>query len=86
MKHLLDVSKLEPCEPLERTLAASQALVAGDYLQVKHRREPKLLYPLLEKAGFSWSSREVAPSSYEIYIWRKGDSSAESEVSNAFHS
>lgn len=51
MEHRLDVSELEPCEPLERTLAAITLLETGDYLRVLHRREPHLLYPLLEKAG-----------------------------------
>lgn len=51
MEYCLDVSNLEPCEPLERTLAAVARLEAGDYLRILHRREPHLLYPLLEKEG-----------------------------------
>ena len=47
----LDVSELEPCEPLERTLAALAGLGSGDYLRVLHRREPRLLFPLLERQG-----------------------------------
>ena len=57
MEHRLDVRDLEPCEPLERTLEALQQLERGDQLTVLHRREPHLLYPLLEKAGFTWSTQ-----------------------------
>ena len=47
MEHLLDVSTLEPCEPLELTLSATRDLSTGDYLKVVHRREPHPLFPLL---------------------------------------
>jgi uncharacterized protein (DUF2249 family) len=77
MEHTLDVSMLEPCEPLERTLAAIQKLGEGDFLRVIHRREPHLLYPMLEKAGFAWCIHPGGPSRYEIFIWRRGDSAAE---------
>ena len=77
MEHQLDVSDLEPCEPLERTLEAVTLLKAGDFLRVQHRREPHLLYPLLEKGGFSWSTLPGQKSRFEILIWRRGDHSAE---------
>lgn len=78
MKHCLDVSDLEPCEPLERTLAAIALLKTGDFLRVLHRREPHLLYPLLEKGGFAWLTRSGETSRFEILIWRRGDKRAES--------
>ncbi|MES9858547.1 MAG: DUF2249 domain-containing protein [Sedimenticola sp.] len=80
MKIDLDVSMLEPCEPLERTLEAIQALLPGQYLRVVHRREPKLLYPMLEKAGFEWRCREQDANLFNIYIWRNGDEEAEAEM------
>lgn len=76
MEKKLDVSMLEPCEPLERTLAAVQELGAGDYLRVIHRREPHMLYPLLEKSGFKWRCREAESGLFTIYIWKDGDSVA----------
>lgn len=78
MEHSLDVSSLEPCEPLERTLEAVTRLRSGDYLRVLHRREPHLLYPLLEKGGYSWTTRSGQESQYVILIWRQGDQHAES--------
>ena len=76
MEKYLDVSMLEPCEPLERTLAAIAELDEGDYLKVRHRREPHLLYPMLEQNGFAWRCVETAPDQYHILIWRAQDSAA----------
>ena len=77
MKHSIDVSMLEPCEPLERTLAALKELGSGDYLHVIHRREPLLLYPLLEQGGFDWRTRPGGPAGYEVFIWHQDDHVAE---------
>ncbi|OQX31617.1 MAG: Clp protease ClpB [Candidatus Sedimenticola endophacoides] len=77
MKRVLDVSMLEPCEPLERTLEAIAGLAPGDYLLVLHRRRPNLLFPLLEQAGFCWHCREGGAAGYEIFIWRQDDAAAE---------
>lgn len=80
MEHQLDVSELEPCEPLQRTLAALQLLAKGDYLRVIHRREPHLLYPLLEKSGFQWRTRTGGKASFEILIWRQDDADARDQA------
>lgn len=80
MEHSIDVSMLEPCEPLERTLAAVQQLVVGDYLRVIHRREPHPLYQLLEKGNFSWHTIEHDADNYEIYIWHQDDRVAEQVI------
>ena len=80
MKVKLDVSALEPCEPLERTLQAIEDLNPGDYLHVIHRREPKLLFPLLEKRGVGWHCREGGPAGYEVFIWLSDDEVAEAQV------
>ncbi|MCB1857931.1 MAG: DUF2249 domain-containing protein [Gammaproteobacteria bacterium] len=82
MERLLDVSQLEPCEPLQQTLSAVADLGEGDFLRVLHRRDPLPLYPLLEQAGFGWLTRAGSPGNYEIYIWRHTDLAAEAEVSS----
>ncbi len=71
---------LEPCEPLERTLAAIQELGPGDWLRVIHRREPHILYPMLEQSGFVWRTLPGGESEYEIFIWRRGDVVAEAAI------
>lgn len=70
-EQLLDVRSLEPPEPLEHALQAATALEPGERLRMIHRREPCLLYPLLERQGFAHDTRAVAEDHYEILIWRK---------------
>ena len=73
MERRIDVSMLEPCEPMERTLEAIRRLGPGDYLRVMHRREPTPLFPLLEQAGFRWLCGPGQESAVEVLIWRMGD-------------
>ncbi len=80
MEHHLDVSLLEPCEPMERILTAIKDLPEGDYLRVIHRREPYPIYPMLEQAGFVWRTESCGPSEFRIFIWRRGDVAAETSV------
>ena len=80
MEQILDVSMLEPCQPLEQSLEAVRTLLAGDFLKVIHRREPSLLFPMLEQMGFSWRSRQTGNARFEILIWRSSDGVAESQV------
>ncbi|MDX1593971.1 MAG: DUF2249 domain-containing protein [Gammaproteobacteria bacterium] len=79
----LDVSGLEPCEPLERTLAAAEALGPGEYLRVLHRREPLPLFPLLEQLGCAWHCRPGTETAYEVLVWRRGDEVAEAATAEA---
>lgn len=82
MEHYLDVSMLEPCEPMEQTLAAIERLTEGDYLKVIHRREPHLIYPMLEQAGFAWRTEPGGPSEFQVFIWRRDDRIAEQAVTS----
>jgi uncharacterized protein (DUF2249 family) len=77
-KRVLDVSQLEPCEPLERILDAIPNLQAGEYLQVLHRMEPYPLYEILTQQGYAWRTQAGQNVPIEIYIWRNGDTEAES--------
>lgn len=77
---LLDVSMLEPPEPMERVLAAVDELKRGDYLHLLHRREPFPLYPILEEMGFAYVTRPGHITAYEVFVWRRGDLSAEQEA------
>jgi uncharacterized protein (DUF2249 family) len=80
METVLDVSMLEPCEPLERTLKAVQDLGEGGYLKVVHRREPNLLFPIIEREGFRWRCLPQEKGLFVIYIWRSTDAVAEREA------
>ena len=77
MEHRVDVSDLEPPEPLERVLEAVERLARGDFVRMLHRREPMLLYPILAERDFAWSTRRGTRSEFEVLIWRSGDAAAE---------
>lgn len=79
MEQFLDVSMLEPCEPLERSVDAARKLVQGDFLHILHRQEPRLLFPLLQDSGYRWEKRFSARG-HEIYVWRENDPVAEQQV------
>jgi hypothetical protein len=85
---VLDVSALEPPRPLELALAAVNALGPGEFLCLLHRREPCLLYPALERAGFAQVTRAVEATrdsdvAFRIYVWRRADTAAQMAVQRA---
>lgn len=83
MERLLDVSELEPCEPMERTLEAVEELGPGDYLRVLHRREPFPLYRILTERGFEHRTVPGEHTAFEIFIWRGTDEQARQAVDRA---
>ncbi len=66
----LDVSALEPPEPLTAALAAAEALAPGEQLQLRHRRDPCLLYANLARRGFAWRDEVREEGRVELIIWR----------------
>jgi uncharacterized protein (DUF2249 family) len=67
----IDVSGLEPPEPMERIFARLSQLQAGQLLRVRHRREPFPIYPMLAQAGFDHCCVRTGAESFLIYIWPK---------------
>lgn len=67
----LDVSRLEPPEPMVQALAALRELGADEYLVIAHRREPVPLYDLLPGLGFRHRVQQGAATAFEIVIWRQ---------------
>ena len=76
-ERLLDVSDLEPPEPLVLTLEAAGGLQAGEYLRMRHRRDPCLLFDNLRERGLAWLVRHGRDPAVEVFIWRGGDVEAE---------
>ena len=72
-ERVLDVSELEAPEPFRMAVAAIEALEAGQFLRLCHRREPFPLYETLARMGFSHRVRDGARTKYEILIWRADD-------------
>ncbi len=79
----LDVSMLEPCEPLERSQEAAATLEPGEFLHIRHRREPFPLYDLLERQGMVHHTVVRGPGAVEIFVFRRGDAVAEAAVEEA---
>ncbi len=76
MKHYLDVSQLEPPEPMERILGEVKTLHVGHFLHIFHWREPFPLYSLLESMNLCWLTDADDQGMYHIVIWQNDDSMA----------
>lgn len=69
----IDVSGLEPPEPMVQVLAALRVLRADEYLVIAHRREPVPLYDLLPGLGFQRRTRPGTATEFEVLVWRAGE-------------
>jgi len=77
-ERILDVSALEPCEPLKRILEALEELDEGEYLRVLHRMEPLPLYRILAQQGFAWRLEKGEKTPIELFIWQDQNSDQKS--------
>ena len=77
---LLDVSELEPPEPLVLAREGIDQLGPGQYLRMLHRRDPCLLYGNLEDNHFNYFQRKGSTRLVELFIWRKNDPEAVAAV------
>lgn len=66
----LDVSALEPPQPMVEILGKLPELGDEDVLVVRHHREPVPLYAHLEEAGFSHSIEKLGEGDYRLRVWR----------------
>lgn len=64
----LDVCGLEPPEPMERVLEALSTLAVGQSLLMLIDREPRPLYRILDKNGFTHAAHMRDDHLYEIRI------------------
>ena len=77
---LLDVSDLEPPEPLELTLEAADNLKPGQSLRMLHRRTPCILYGNLDDNDFKYFQRKGLTTAVEVFIWHDDDAEAAAAV------
>lgn len=68
-EQVIDVSALEPPEPMERILDTLADMAPDDWLRVRHRRDPTPLYRILRDMGYRWERRHLGPGRFEILIW-----------------
>lgn len=71
MERQVDARWLPPPEPMERVLAALDALAPGDHIRLLIHREPYPLYDLLRVWGYRHSTKVCDDGSYEIVISRQ---------------
>jgi len=76
VERVLDVADLEPCEPMERSLAAMRTLDLGDHLRILMRQEPFPLYGLIASGGYEHRTIPGIEHAFEVFVWRAGDSEA----------
>ena len=65
----IDVSELEPPEPMEQIFARLRELQPGQLIRVRHRREPFPIYPMLEQAGYKHYCIPSGTEAFLIYVW-----------------
>lgn len=70
----IDVSELEPPQPMTVILEALNKLPKGHFLVVNHRRKPVPLFSLLAEQDYCWRHQLEAEEKHCIFIWHKQDS------------
>lgn len=68
---VLDLTGLEPPEPLERVLDALSGLDPAQQLCMLIEREPRPLYRILDTNGFAHKTHYRPDHLYEVLIWHK---------------
>ncbi|MCC7365064.1 MAG: DUF2249 domain-containing protein [Dehalococcoidia bacterium] len=69
----IDNRGLEPPEPMVRILRALQELNGEGQLVALMDREPHLLFPELERRGYTWSFEKDGQTPYVLTIWKAGE-------------
>ncbi len=75
----LDVSELQPPEPMDIVLNALNELDSGQYIRMIHRMQPHPLYNILMDNGYRYKV-DQSKDLIHIYIWKGADKTAESYV------
>jgi uncharacterized protein (DUF2249 family) len=70
-ERLLDVRDLEPPEPLERVLAELETLAPHERIRMVHRRDPHMLYPILEREHFAHRTLIGDDGLVQVLIWHR---------------
>ena len=67
----LDVTQLEPPEPMIRIFETLPRVDENTILLVHHHREPVMLYEKLEERGYRAVTHKINDNSYEVLILKK---------------
>ena len=80
----LDVSELEPPQPMHKITATLQRLTIGEVLVVKHRRIPVPLFEMLT-GRFEYQCEEITPFHFQLYFWQIEDNKAKLLIETLKH-
>lgn len=75
----LDVSTLEPPQPMHEICQALVELSNDQILHVTHRRKPIPLFEMLDDK-YCYLHREIEEGDHHIWFWHLGDRQAEQQV------
>ncbi|MBT3277650.1 DUF2249 domain-containing protein [Candidatus Thioglobus sp.] len=66
----IDVRDFPPCEPLEISLKAAQALKDSEQVKIIHKQIPYPLFELLTSQGFQYTLEEKSANLFHVIISR----------------
>jgi hypothetical protein len=75
----IDTRELPSPEPMQKVIERLGELDETTYLMMRHRMEPTLLFPILEKNGFAYSKRSRSEEII-LYIYRKNAPALQSYI------
>lgn len=80
----LDVSELEPPQPMREITKLLAELPLGRVLHVYHRRKPVPLFDMIAEK-YDFSHQEIKEGCHYIYIWNKNDVASKEHVRTLTH-
>lgn len=83
MEIRVDVSELQPPEPMEIILEHLERLQNGQYILMIHRMQPHPLYNILMDNGFRYKV-DTSQGLIHIFIWKATDKVSEKAVKSQF--
>lgn len=66
----IDVTLMEPPEPMMNILSAIELLNNNEILLVHHKRIPQFLFPELEERNFKWAIKEFSENDVKLLIYK----------------
>ncbi len=67
----IDVRDFPPCEPLELSLKAAQALKESEQVRIIHKQIPHPLFEILNTRGYNYTLEEKSSDLFYIVISKK---------------
>jgi len=72
-KKEIDVTQMEPPQPMINILSALESLCNSEILLVHHKRIPQFLFPELLERKFKWAIKEYSENDVKLLIYNGSD-------------